>query len=79
MAKKPGRNDPCSCGSGKKYKQCCMGKPLGSRKIQAKWLNPKQKMVDLMDRTFGEAIDTAGQDEAPPLPPMPPPGKKNEE
>lgn len=22
----PGRNDPCSCGSGKKYKQCCLGK-----------------------------------------------------
>ena len=21
--KKPGRNDPCSCGSGKKYKNCC--------------------------------------------------------
>jgi len=21
-----GRNDPCPCGSGKKYKQCCMGK-----------------------------------------------------
>ena len=20
---KPKRNDPCSCGSGKKYKQCC--------------------------------------------------------
>ncbi len=20
---KPGRNDPCNCGSGKKYKQCC--------------------------------------------------------
>ncbi len=20
----PGRNDPCSCGSGKKYKKCCM-------------------------------------------------------
>lgn len=20
---KPNRNDPCSCGSGKKYKQCC--------------------------------------------------------
>ncbi len=19
----PGRNDPCPCGSGKKYKQCC--------------------------------------------------------
>ena len=26
MTQKPGRNDPCPCGSGKKYKQCC-GKP----------------------------------------------------
>ncbi len=23
---KVGRNDPCPCGSGKKYKQCCLGK-----------------------------------------------------
>jgi len=23
---KPGRNDPCPCGSGKKYKKCCMNK-----------------------------------------------------
>ena len=22
-----GRNDPCPCGSGKKYKKCCLGKP----------------------------------------------------
>jgi len=26
---KPGRNDPCSCGSGKKYKRCCLGKAGG--------------------------------------------------
>jgi hypothetical protein len=28
-SKKPpaGRNDPCPCGSGKKYKKCCMNKP----------------------------------------------------
>lgn len=26
MAKKPNRNDPCSCGSGKKYKNCCQNK-----------------------------------------------------
>src|SRR5665647_3600095 len=26
MNMKPGRNDPCSCGSGKKYKNCCLGK-----------------------------------------------------
>src|SRR5262245_47226841 len=24
--KKPGRNEPCPCGSGKKYKHCCLGK-----------------------------------------------------
>ena len=24
--KKPGRNEPCHCGSGKKYKKCCIGK-----------------------------------------------------
>lgn len=23
LAKKPGRNDPCLCGSGKKFKKCC--------------------------------------------------------
>ncbi len=26
--KTPGRNDPCPCGSGKKYKKCC-GKEKG--------------------------------------------------
>ncbi len=26
MEPKVGRNDPCPCGSGKKYKQCCMRK-----------------------------------------------------
>jgi len=25
-SRKPGRNDPCPCGSGLKYKKCCMGK-----------------------------------------------------
>jgi len=23
---RPGRNEPCHCGSGKKYKQCCLDK-----------------------------------------------------
>src|SRR5690606_16956851 len=26
-AREPGRNDPCPCGSGRKYKKCCLGKP----------------------------------------------------
>ncbi len=25
-AKRPGRNEPCHCGSGKKYKHCCLAK-----------------------------------------------------
>ncbi len=27
LTKTPGRNDPCSCGSGKKYKKCCLALP----------------------------------------------------
>jgi len=29
------RNDPCPCGSGKKYKQCCMKKDLAPRRARA--------------------------------------------
>jgi hypothetical protein len=35
MGRQIGRNDPCSCGSGKKYKHCCALKrdrlPLATR------------------------------------------------
>jgi uncharacterized protein len=45
MAEKVGRNDPCPCGSGKKYKNCCFQKEqnkrgsLGGRKFTAKVLS----------------------------------------
>jgi uncharacterized protein len=29
-----GRNDPCPCGSGKKYKKCCIDKPAAERAFQ---------------------------------------------
>ncbi|MDA8016532.1 MAG: SEC-C domain-containing protein [Thermoanaerobaculia bacterium] len=29
-----GRNDPCPCGSGRKYKRCCLGK--GDPEVQAR-------------------------------------------
>ena len=35
---KVGRNDPCPCGSGKKYKQCCEGKPSGGKALFSKGL-----------------------------------------
>lgn len=31
---KIGRNDPCPCGSGKKYKHCCLNKPQGEKNEQ---------------------------------------------
>ena len=30
---KAGRNDPCPCGSGEKYKKCCQGKTEGTRQV----------------------------------------------
>lgn len=45
MVEKIGRNDPCQCGSGKKYKNCCLqkqkqqGSSLGKRKFTAKVLS----------------------------------------
>lgn len=45
MTEKVGRNDPCPCGSGKKYKSCCLqNQPKGStifggRKFKAKVLS----------------------------------------
>lgn len=45
MTEKVGRNDPCPCGSGKKYKACCLSKQqprgtiFGGRKFKAKVLS----------------------------------------
>ena len=42
--KKIGRNDPCPCGSGKKFKKCCERKMLG-RKYMATKLDSSQKLL----------------------------------
>ena len=34
--KKIGRNDPCHCGSGKKFKKCCESKMIGGRYVATK-------------------------------------------
>lgn len=36
MSARVGRNDPCTCGSGKKYKHCCALK--GDRLTFVNWL-----------------------------------------
>lgn len=40
----PGRNDPCPCGSGKKYKKCCLSKERAGR-IQAGSLHVVQDLI----------------------------------
>ena len=47
-----GRNDPCPCGSGKKYKSCCIEKgDHFLRKMAAK--AKKEKQGGLIKRLFG--------------------------
>ncbi len=58
MEQKVGRNDPCPCGSGKKYKACCFKQQLpGKKKFSATVLKTAPlPPTDLMERTFGDAI-----------------------
>lgn len=62
MNQKVGRNDPCPCGSGKKYKQCCFKLTTQKKKIKAVLIKGGSKpgepaaMPDLLERTFGETI-----------------------
>jgi hypothetical protein len=39
---KPGRNDPCPCGSGKKAKKCC-GTPKDQKRFSATVIENKDK------------------------------------
>jgi hypothetical protein len=65
MSEKTGRNDSCPCGSGKKYKQCCLKVPAGKkRKFSATVLSQPKKAVDLMERTYGRAISRINEGEA---------------
>lgn len=55
MDKKVGRNESCPCGSGKKYKQCCLlNKKPGLKGLKATWVN--KRAPDLFKRTFSEGI-----------------------
>lgn len=58
--KRPGRNEPCHCGSGKKYKQCCL---------------VKDEEVDraAREQQTGAAEPTAPPEEAPSQRTPPPP------
>jgi tetratricopeptide (TPR) repeat protein len=53
---KPGRNDPCPCGSGKKYKKCCLSRDEAARpRVAAE--NPGEKFVAELRPDLDEAVD----------------------
>ena len=54
---KIGRNDPCPCGSGKKYKKCCASKTPR----QAPRHHPEKPKIRLKSPAYVEAIRRAGQ------------------
>ena len=59
-AAKVGRNDPCPCGSGLKFKKCCLGKRVQPvEDINA--LYAKRHNIRLKDRQAVEGIRTAGR------------------
>ena len=52
---RPGRNDPCHCGSGKKYKRCCLAKDQeAERETRAK----------LAEETAKEAATPSDEDQS---------------
>lgn len=60
---KPGRNDPCYCGSGKKYKQCHMAADLAVENEQRAWNDAAR---DLRLKIFEFADDERFDEEAGP-------------
>jgi methionyl aminopeptidase len=58
--KKVGRNDPCPCGSGLKYKKCCLGK-TSSGEYDVKKRYMRDYKIFLKDEADIEAIKKAGR------------------
>ncbi len=58
--KKPGRNDPCPCGSGKKYKNCCLIKDEAAG-IDFKRLYLQKYRIRLKNKDDIEGIAQAGR------------------
>jgi tetratricopeptide (TPR) repeat protein len=44
---KVGRNDPCPCGSGKKYKRCCLEKDEAAARAARAAASPVQHLPDI--------------------------------
>jgi hypothetical protein len=72
MHKEIGRNDPCPCGSGKKYKKCCELR-LGKRKFSATILSSGErqpsKAANIYKNLFSKMPPSEATKEEPHHPP----------
>jgi SEC-C motif/Protein of unknown function (DUF2384) len=63
---KVGRNEPCPCGSGKKYKRCCLEQQSASDSFWAQQRDASdqltQDMLRFAEGKFGEQINEAWED-----------------
>lgn len=55
---KLGRNDPCPCGSGKKYKKCCLA---SIEVVESQYRRLRQVEAGLIPRLLEHALDTFGE------------------
>ncbi len=61
---KPGRNDPCPCGSGKKFKKCCEAKASKKTIGTAQVLTGPNKMSSLFGRVMAPPAPQTPKDES---------------
>ncbi len=59
--KKVGRNDPCPCGSGKKYKHCCQVKELAQGAVQSDAVRNQQMLQQAIALHQNGQVDQAQQ------------------
>jgi hypothetical protein len=52
-----GRNDPCPCGSGKKYKKCCLAKDEEARREEAAPPARREEAAPPVTRSHNQALD----------------------
>jgi hypothetical protein len=62
---KPGRNDPCPCGSGKKYKHCCLAAQTESQTGDYLWHRLRRFNESLTTQLLDFAIDVFGREALP--------------
>ncbi|HUE81592.1 MAG TPA: SEC-C metal-binding domain-containing protein [Pyrinomonadaceae bacterium] len=59
---KLGRNDPCHCGSGKKYKRCCLAKDRTANVIDYEWQKLRRTEGEIVHLLLHAAHDWHGPD-----------------